>query len=139
MFDLFIPALRILKFPIAVLALHILLSLVFNDSYMGSWADIPMHLLGGISIGVSAYSLFMYLENKRVIVRLPSFFSLFLIVSITSLAAVLWEFLEFSGDHFYSLRLQAGLADTMLDMLLGLFGGALAGSYFTFIKRAHLN
>ncbi|MHC4889543.1 MAG: hypothetical protein ACYTEO_08805 [Planctomycetota bacterium] len=49
--------------------------------------------------------------------------SSFFLFALTSTAAVIWEFGEFTLDFFFDTICQAGLEDTMLDMFLGMLGG----------------
>jgi ABC-type nitrate/sulfonate/bicarbonate transport system permease component len=46
-----------------------------------------------------------------------------LLISITATAAVLWEFMEFTGDQLFHTNIQVSLANTMQDQFMGLLGG----------------
>jgi hypothetical protein len=48
-----------------------------------------------------------------------------MILGLTSLAAVVWEFAEFVADQKFGAHTQPGLEDTLLDLFLGLLGGAV--------------
>ena len=41
----------------------------------------------------------------------------------TGTTTVFWEFAEFINDHYFGGHSQAGLTDTMKDMLMGISGG----------------
>jgi len=46
-----------------------------------------------------------------------------LVLALTCVATVGWEFAEFLCDRFFGTHAQLGLADTLGDMLLGICGG----------------
>lgn len=82
------------------------------------WIDIPMHLAGGIIVGLGVFAardlhvpLFAYLTKPR------------RAILVVFLVAALWEILEYvSGmsqveDNF--------VGDTSLDLVLGLLGGMI--------------
>ena len=43
----------------------------------------------------------------------------------TVACALFWEFAEFLSDRYFGTNSQVGLEDTLLDMLLGVVGGAV--------------
>lgn len=88
------------------------------------WLDIPMHVLGGVFIANSFSLAVTYFQQRKFISDLNVLSRSIFLFSLTSAAAVFWEFGEFTLDFFFSTRAQAGLEDTMLDMFLGLLGGA---------------
>ncbi len=118
--------LKLFAFPIAVLAVHLILSAL--ELYeTAPWVDVPMHFFGGASIGI-AYTLLL----RRLAPFSPAILLLFA-VSLVGLTAVLWELHEFLLDTFLQWSTQPSVADTMEDLFLGLLGG-LAGS-LPFILR----
>lgn len=94
--------------------------------------DIPMHFLGGMSIGITGVLLLRLAQKEGWMNIKKKIISLFLILCFVALAATIWEFLEWLGDFYLQTRMQAGLNDTMGDMLLGLFGGLVSGIIFLF-------
>ncbi len=54
-----------------------------------------------------------------------------MILGLTCLAAVVWEFTEFLVEQWFGIHTQPSLADTLLDLLMGLLGGAvwIVGDY----------
>jgi len=111
----------IFLFPLAILAVHLILSW-FELYDRLSWVDIPMHLFGGVSIGV-AYALL----SRRLGIPLQGLMLLAFIVSLVGLTAVVWELHEFALDALLGWSTQPSVADTMGDLFLGLLGG-IAGS-----------
>lgn len=95
--------------------------------------DIPVHLLGGVSMGITGYMLFTLGEKRDWIHIANKWVLLFLIVCFVSLTATVWEWYEFAMDYFFETVHQPSLADTMGDMLLGIAGGVFAG--ITLLKR----
>lgn len=90
--------------------------------------DIPVHFLGGVSMGITGYMLLKFCEKQNWI-RLPNkFIFLILIFCYVSLTATLWEFYEFLADHYLETLNQPSISDTMGDMFLGLMGGIMSGS-----------
>src|SRR3990167_6356124 len=94
--------------------------------YALPWVDMPMHFLGGASIGLAGIG-FLSLFKQRGFVNEPPFLlQAFFIISFVGLAAVSWELWEFSMDIVFARHLHTDLFDTMVDMFLGLLGGLAA-------------
>ena len=87
--------------------------------------DTPMHLLGGLAIA------FFFWTTYSICARTGAFgqpnSTAIAVLTLTSAAssAVLWEFAEYLSDRYLGTNTQKGLEDTLLDMLLGLVGGAV--------------
>lgn len=114
---------KIALIPSAILVLHAIATILgWYETYY--WFDTPMHFLGGISIGVASFYLLGLagLESKKFH---PKLMQILLIISITALAAVAWEVLEFNLDFVLKTNMQPGMADTMKDLCMGLLGGTL--------------
>lgn len=96
-----------------------------------------MHFLGGFWVGALAVRLFN-LPGKMP-AGPSAVFVILLVLSVASLAGILWEFSEFIFDQFsffgHNPRLlqQQGVADTMSDLFFDLLGGLSAG--IIFIKK----
>jgi hypothetical protein len=111
--------------PLGVFGLHVVLAFGFNIYIAYPVLDIPMHFLGGIVI---AYFFWQSLCSalKLNLAGQPSpLLQAVLIVALTGLATIFWEFAEWSWDFLFDASAQGGLDDTMLDMLMGLLGGSL--------------
>jgi len=107
--------------PGAVFALHLLLSRGTGAYRAWPHLDVPMHLAGGAAIAHGCRALVAHAWG-----RLPErLLEEVLLVSLTALAALLWELAEFTTDALGWTRAQAGLADTMLDLAMGLCGGTV--------------
>ena len=117
---------KIFLFPLLVLVTHIILTYGFNIYSIAEWFDIPMHFIGGISMGAS-YTLFLLMiqkDNQLGKVN-PVFFVIF-VISLSAATAVTWEFLEFSSDYLFHTHMQPSLADTIGDLFLGILGGTMS-------------
>ena len=110
--------------PIGVFALHVLAA--YAGAYARSeWLDQPMHFAGGAAIALLFASLVRHSQGAGFVGALHPAAHFVAVIGLTATAAVLWEFAEFVSDRFAGTRAQAGLEDTLLDLLLGLVGGAV--------------
>lgn len=110
--------------PTLLFCLH--LALVFLGLYKRyPWIDIPMHILGGVFIAYSFSLAVTYFQQRKILSELNVLSRIVFLFALTSLATVIWEFGEFTLDSLFATLAQASLADTMLDMFLGLVGGAV--------------
>ena len=113
---------HILKFPALVLFVNI----VFEAKgiyYALPWVDMPMHFLGGVSIGFAGIAFLAFLRTRGFVSEMPFLLHAFLIMSFVGLAAVSWELWEFAADFMFNKHLQIDLFDTMGDMFFGFLGG----------------
>ena len=114
--------------PGIVFAVHLIGIYLFDAYSVFPAFDIPMHFLGGVSIGLSAVIGYKTLVRTKYMHPIPFLLLLFLVTAITVLAAVVWEFAEFAADTYLGTRMQPSLPDTMLDLFLGMCGGAVSGA-----------
>ena len=87
--------------------------------------DIVMHLAGGFAIAYFVSGCFRGLPHEEVKRSRIVLLELLLIGSLTVTAAVFWEFKEFAFDLWLGGNRQAGLANTMQDLALGIMGSVL--------------
>lgn len=116
---------RVALFPYLVYMLNVALISLFPSESEALHLDIPLHLLGGISVAMSINYLSRWLEASRLVIIRHRFYRALLIVAMVTLVAVLWEWYEFLHDHFFGSRFQPSKADTMKDLLMGMLGGIL--------------
>lgn len=108
--------------PTLLFCFHlVLVSLGLYEKY--HWPDIPMHILGGVFIANSFNLGITYFQQRKTVSELNVLSRSVFLFALTSSAAVIWEFGEFTLDFFFDTKAQASLEDTMLDMFLGLLGG----------------
>jgi hypothetical protein len=112
-------------FPLAVLAAHAVLSLVFHAYKAWPPLDGPMHVLGGIAGAHFLARSFAALPADWIAPRIRPALEAVVVVGMVALAAVTWEFAEWLSDRWLRTRAQGGLTDTLGDLAVGI-GGALA-------------
>ena len=127
--------LKILAAPIIVLLVHFII-VPFNTYAIYPWIDVPMHFIGGLSIGIATLTAINIFQKKEFIPKFHNFFLFIIIISVVSLTAVSWEFFEFMLDFISPIKFQDSLKDTMFDLFLGLVGGM---SSYSMRKLARLS
>ena len=110
--------------PLSVFLLHVFISRVLNGYILYPPLDIPMHFFGGVAMAYFLSKCFAALPGDALAPTLRPLAELVFVVSLTTTASVLWEFAEFASDSLFGTRAQLGLDDTLLDMALGIAGGA---------------
>jgi hypothetical protein len=111
--------------PLLVFTMHLFLSQVLHLYKLWPSADIPMHFSGGMAIAFFISRCFQLLPRVSVKRSRVVLLELLLIGSLTTSAAVFWEFAEFSFDQLFGTNVQIGLANTMQDMAMGILGAIL--------------
>ena len=110
--------------PMAVLMAHGGLLLVDGyDRYPD--VDLVMHFAGGLAIGRLTAGVLDVGREAGAVRLAPRGLELLLIVACTALAAVLWEVCELALDAAAGTRQLGDTVDTVLDLLVGLLGGAV--------------
>jgi hypothetical protein len=108
--------------PLLVLVLFIIASQVFNAYQRFPALDIPTHFVGG---AVIAFFVRRATANAEGIVgEMPLSIHCALTLWGTAVAALLWELYEYLSDRFLGTQMVHGLDDTLLDLALGMMGGA---------------
>lgn len=99
--------------------------------YTHSWVDIPMHMAGGVFIGLLFYYLFVERHGYLNPNEHPWTF-LLLGLGFTALIGVAWEWYEYFSQVYIQHTVVWGLAepyalfDTLFDLFNDIFGGAVA-------------
>ena len=117
---------RIGWLPASVFALHLLLIFGFDAYTAFPSLDIPMHLLGGIVIGIFMWVSLGLDAATPIVGQLPVAGRALFAWSGVFTAAVLWEGAEWLAAAAMRSPWQGSLDDTMLDMVLGAVGGLAA-------------
>lgn len=118
------PIKKLLYWPILILILHAFLT-VTGGYYWWAHMDKIMHVLGGMSIALSAVAALKMFNKTGELKISNKFITAVIILSLVALAAVSWEFLEFTLDHVAHTHMQPSLTDTMGDILAGLCGAGV--------------
>lgn len=87
--------------------------------------DTPMHLVGGLAIAFFLWTVYSVGARNGALGQPNSTAIAFLTLTSTAACAVLWEFAEYLSDKYLGTNTQKGLEDTLLDLLLGIVGGAV--------------
>lgn len=96
------------------------------------WYDLFVHAMSGVFTLILAY----YILNNSKSKNTNGVIKFLYCIGFVALVAVSWEIIEFIVDNVFSLNTQhnldTGVADTMGDMIAGLFGGLIG---YIFLKR----
>ncbi|HEX3099697.1 MAG TPA: hypothetical protein VHQ41_01855 [Patescibacteria group bacterium] len=117
--------LKIAAPPLFVLAFHILASIAgWYENFW--WFDIPLHLMGGFAVVLSASIMLndFKAHGKFNVAWKP--LNILILIGFGAMAAIAWEILEFTLDIYFHTNLQASLVDTMKDMAMGIIGGGVS-------------
>lgn len=118
--------------PALVFAIHVVALLAFDVYSRLPDFDVPMHFFGGVAISYFLGGCYRVAWQAGFLGQPSRVLYPVVIVGATTLAAVVWEFAEFLTDELWGWHSQSSLADTMLDMALGLLGGiVLLGVQFS--------
>lgn len=111
--------------PVLVFTIHIAAILGLDIYSRYPEFDIPMHFVGGVAIAYFFGTCYRVATHLGLFGQPSSAVFPPMILGLTSLAAVVWEFAEFIADQKFGLHTQPSLADTLLDLLMGLSGGVV--------------
>jgi hypothetical protein len=119
--------------PMLVFAVHVVASRGFGAYEAWPALDVPMHLAGGLAIATFFRHAFAIEAAVPVVGRTTAFGRAALTLLSVCAATVVWELAEWTSDRIGFTEAQMGLDDTLLDMALGLVGGA---AVVAFARRA---
>lgn len=93
--------------------------------------DIPMHFLGGFTIGMLGIAIHHAMTSANHVKKVHLLYHGLFVVGFVMLIAVAWEFHEYILDNTLVIwydwpKTQLSLQDTMADLALGGLGGALS-------------
>lgn len=111
--------------PVLVFAIHVAAILGLDIYRSFPEFDIPMHFAGGVAIAYFFGKCYRAADSLELLGQPSAVVFPPMILGLTSLAAVVWEFVEFLVEQWFGIRTQPGLADTLLDLLMGLLGGVV--------------
>lgn len=111
--------------PVLVFSIHVVVILAFDVYSRYPDFDIPMHFAGGVAIAYFFGACYRSADKFGLLGQPSNVVFPPMILGLTSLAAVVWELAEFAVEQQFGIRTQPGLADTLLDLLMGLLGGVV--------------
>ena len=118
-------ALAILPGTILLLLHGLFILIGLYDWNVMPWFDIPMHILGGITVGWGIWSIIQICIAQKKIPRLPVWLIAIAVIGTAAIVGILWEMYEFVYDRMCHTVLQASLSDTMKDLMDDLIGSVL--------------
>lgn len=111
--------------PLLVFLIHVIATRVFQAYDVLPQTDIPMHFAGGLAMAFFVSRCFRALPREVVRSSRLVVLEVVLVGSLTTTAAVVWEFAEFSLDRFVGSNVQVSLENVMQDMALGMLGAGV--------------
>jgi len=109
--------------PTLVFLVHVVASLPFDLYRSLPFLDIWMHFLGGVAIAWFFRSAAFHAARVGLLGPRDPRTHAVLVIGLVGTATVAWEFAEFISDKYVGTTAQGDLADTLLDMFLGIAGG----------------
>jgi hypothetical protein len=108
--------------PLLVFVIHVLASRIFDAYRFWPRTDIPMHFAGGVAMAFFISRCFRALPREVVRRSRIVVLEAVLAASLTTTAAVIWEFAEFTLDRLGGSNVQVSLPNVMQDLALGMSG-----------------
>ncbi|NCA82067.1 MAG: hypothetical protein EOM72_04915 [Opitutae bacterium] len=109
--------------PLGVFLLHEGCAHVVDGYARWPAIDIPLHFLGGFAIAHFAGGALRVFAGRGLVRPPDPLLRILLLFALAGTAAVFWEFAEWTADRFFGTHCQLSLADTLLDLLMGMLGG----------------
>jgi hypothetical protein len=111
--------------PMLVFAVHVILLAGFDAYTRFATLDLFMHFVGGV---VMAFFLHRASINASLLGVIGPHHPIthgLLVFTATCAVALFWEFFEFISDQTFGTYSQAGLGDTLGDLLFGVIGAGV--------------
>ena len=100
----------------------------FHLYFLILWFDIPMHIMGGLWVGLTSLVIHYHTDWIKRKDRSASFV-IAAALSATLVVGLLWEVFEYSVEHLVKLN-DNGLADTLKDLVDDMIGAVIASVIF---------
>ena len=111
--------------PVIVFLAHEICAHIVDGYQLWPPIDIPLHFFGGFAIAYFVYGGINVFSEYKLINKPDTLINITVVLGLTGIVAVIWEFAEWTADRILGTNCQLGLDDTMLDLLMGLLGGGL--------------
>ena len=126
--------------PLLVFAVHVIALVAFDAYSRIVHLDLFMHFIGGVVMAFFLHRTSINASLIGVIGPLHPIPQRLLVFTATCAVALFWEFAEFIADQTLGTHSQAGLEDTLGDLLFGVIGaGAFTLFSFVFVIYPHLS
>lgn len=123
-----------------VFAVHVIALGAFDAYSRIAKLDLFMHFIGGAVMAFFLHRTSINASLIGVIGPLHPITQRLLVFTATCTVALFWEFAEFIADQTLGIHSQAGLEDTLGDLVFGVIGaGAFILSSFVFVRYPHLS
>lgn len=126
----FLKVLSFFIFPATVFFLNLFLGIFYNIYNAYPSLDIPMHFLGGISVGYMFVLFLKFFKEENMISVKSKVVSVIIVVCVVSFMAVLWEFYEFICVYYFGFNWPVNYTDTIGDLFFGICGGFVSAIIF---------
>jgi hypothetical protein len=126
--------------PLLVFAVHVIALGVFDPYGRIAHLDLFMHFIGGAGMAFFLHRTSINASLIGVIGPLHPITHRLLVFTATCAVALFWEFAEFILDQTLGTHSQAGLDDTLGDLLFGVIGASsFTLSSFAFVRYPRLS
>lgn len=126
--------------PLLVFAAHVIALGAFDAYSRIAHLDLLTHFIGGAFMAFFLHRTSINASLIGVIGPHHPITHRLLVFTATCAVALFWEFAEFVSDQTLGTHSQAGLEDTLGDLLFGVIGaGAFTLSSFVFVRYSHLS
>ncbi len=98
----------------------------FGWHFIIPWIDIPLHIAGGVWVGMMFVLLFGRLFSDTAWSS-ERYKILIVVISFAAFIGVLWELFEFGVTEIAGIYFQGDIVDTMGDFLMDMIGGLIGG------------
>jgi hypothetical protein len=123
----FLKILSFFTFPAIVFFINLFLDLCLNLYFVFNWLDIPMHFIGGFSVGYMVILFLRFWKQEKLLNVENKLIFVFIVIGAVSLIAILWEFYEFFISLFFNGNIL--YEDTLFDLFMGVFGSLVVSVF----------
>jgi hypothetical protein len=105
------------------------------------WYDKVIHFLSSAAVAAMGFIIVVIMDQYIKDIKINRQFIIFFVIIFTMAMGVFWEIGEFMADQMFGSYWQAGLLDTMYDLICDLIGGVIVGVvanfYLKYIPKEH--
>jgi len=105
------------------------------------WYDKVTHFLSSAAVAAIGFMIVVIIDQYVKDIKINRQFITFFVIIFTMTVGAFWEIGEFTADQIFGSHWQAGLTDTMYDLICDLIGGIIVGAvanfYLKYVPREH--